>query len=185
MPPLPVFETSRLILRGITENDAATYKKYFVTYEVISQLAATVPWPYPENGAADYIHTQIMPKQGLDKWVWGIVLKENPNELIGAVDLWREGTPENRGFWLGRQFWGKGYMTEAVEPVMDYAFNHLGFEKLIFTNAVGNERSRRVKEKTGARFLYKKPARFVNPEYTEHEIWELTKQEWKLFRSAS
>lgn len=69
-------------------------------------------------------------------------------------------------------------MTEAVEPVMDYAFNELGFEKLVFTNAVGNIRSRRVKEKTGAKLVRVAPAKFVNPAYTEHEIWELSKTEW-------
>lgn len=70
-------------------------------------------------------------------------------------------------------------MTEAVEPVMDYAFTNLGFEKLVFANAVGNIKSRRVKEKTGARLLYIEPAKFVNPAYTEHEIWELKKEDWK------
>lgn len=90
--------------------------------------------------------------------------------------MWREGRPENRGFWLGKPFWGKGYMTEAVAPVMDYAFNNFGFEKLVFANAVGNLKSRRVKEKTGAKLIDVKPAKFVNPEYTEHEIWELKRE---------
>ena len=177
---LPTFTTDRLILRGVIEADIPSYTRYFVDYEVISYLATTVPWPYPENGVADYVHNQILPSQGIDKWVWGIFLKESPDELIGVVDLWREGSPENRGFWLGRPFWGKGYMTEAVKPVMSYAFDHLGFEKLVFANAVGNLRSRRIKEKTGARLLYTKPKKFVNPAYTEHEVWELGKGEWGM-----
>src|ERR1700748_374006 len=157
MKTLPIFETARLILKGVTTADAPSYTKYFVDYEVIRHLSAAVPWPYPENGVSDFIRDQIMPKQGIDKWVWGIFLKDNQAELIGTVHLYREGTPENRGFWLGHPFWGKGYMTEAVEPVMNYAFDNLGFEKLIFSNAVGNNRSRRVKEKTGARWLYAAP----------------------------
>lgn len=111
--------------------------------------------------------------------VWGIFLKEAPDELIGAVDLWREGKPEHRGFWLGRKYWGQGFMTEAVEPVMDYAFDELGFDVLIFANAVGNIGSRRIKEKTGARLLRVEPAKFVDPKFTEHEIWELRKEDWK------
>ena len=39
-------------------------------------------------------------------------------------------------------------MTEAVVPVMDHAFNNLGFEKMVLANDLGNDRSRRVKEKT-------------------------------------
>ena len=98
--------------------------------------------------------------------------------MIGGVDLWRVGIPENRGFWLGKPFWGQGIMTEAVTPVMDYAFNELGFDKLIFSNALGNNKSRRVKEKTGARFIGTRAAKFVDPAYNEAETWELTKGEW-------
>lgn len=175
---VPTFETDRLILRPIQLSDAEAYEAIFVDYEVVSQLAAAVPWPYPKGGVAEYLSNLILPEQGVSRWAWGIFLRDEPKQIIGCVDLWRQGKPENRGFWLGKKYWGKGYMTEAVEPVMDYAFNELGFEKLVFTNAVGNIRSRRVKEKTGAKLVRVAPAKFVNPAYTEHEIWELSKTEW-------
>jgi ribosomal-protein-alanine N-acetyltransferase len=175
---IPEFETERLILRQVTLEDAPSYTEHFVDYEVIRHLGASVPWPYPEGGAAEYLKSAVIPRQGIDRWTWGLFLKENPGALIGVVDLWREGHPENRGFWLGRKFWGRGLMSEAVAPVMDYAFNDLGFERLIFSNAAGNARSARVKEKTGARFLRIEQAKFVDPAYTGHEIWELTREEW-------
>jgi len=184
MRPLPTFQTERLLLRGIRLEDADAYTKHFVDYAVISHLSPTVPWPYPEGGVFDYLKNRILPQQGKNKWVWGILLRTNPEEIIGGVDLWRDGTPENRGFWLGKQFWGRGIMTEAVTPVMDYAFNELGFEKLIFANARGNTRSRRIKEKTGARLLRTEPAKYVDPAYTEREVWELTKEEWLKFRAT-
>lgn len=179
MHGLPIFETKRLILRGVTESDAPSWQKHFVDYEVIRNLSSLVPWPYPENGVLSFMKNVIFPHQGIDRWVWGIFLKENPNELIGAVDLWREGKPEHRGFWLARKYWGQGLMTEAVEPIMDYAFDELGFEVLVFANAVGNIGSRRIKEKTGARLLGVEPAKFVDPKFTEHELWELRKENWK------
>jgi ribosomal-protein-alanine N-acetyltransferase len=185
MSEVPTFETERLLLRAVALADAPAYQKHFVDYEVISQLASAVPWPYPENGAYEYLETIVLPNQGKDRWLWGLFLKTSPNELIGAVDLWREGRPENRGFWLGRKFWGQGLMTEAVKPVMDYAFDHLGFEKLIFSNALGNTKSRRVKEKTGAVLIGTRRAAFVNPNYTEAETWELTKSAWTKFSAAS
>jgi RimJ/RimL family protein N-acetyltransferase len=163
---------------------AADYEKHFVDYEVISQLSSVVPWPYPKGGVAEYLKTLILPAQGKERWAWGIFSKQNPQELIGCVDIWRKSSPENRGFWLARKHWGQGIMTEAVEPVMDFAFEKLAFEKLVFTNALGNTRSRRVKEKTGARLIAVAPAKFVNPEYTEHEIWELTKEEWLKRRAV-
>lgn len=179
MTELPVFTTQRLILRGVTLEDAPAMQKYFNDYEVIRELAARVPWPYPDNGALDFLTNTVLPRQGNNHWVWGIFLQENAAELIGVVDLWRREAPENRGFWLARKFWGKGLMTEAVAPVTAHAFNVLGFERLIFGNAVGNLRSRRVKEKAGARWLRSEPAKFVDPNYTEREIWELTKADWE------
>ncbi len=177
---VPSLETERLLLRGVRLDDAPSYEKHFVDYEVISQLASVVPWPYPNGGVLDHIKTVILPAQGKSRRFWGIFLKIRPEELIGGIDLWREGKPENRGFWLGKEFWGRGIMTEAVGPVMDYAFDDLGFERLVFSNAVGNVRSRRIKEKTGARLVGTRPAKFVNPDYVEAETWELTKEQWKL-----
>ncbi|MBK8202512.1 MAG: GNAT family N-acetyltransferase [Bdellovibrionales bacterium] len=172
---LPTFKTERLVLKEVTTADLPSYEKYFVDYEVISHLSAAVPWPYPKNGVEEFLNKFIFPDQGKTQWLWGICEKERPDTLIGVVHLWREGRPENRGFWLGKPFWEKGYMTEAVAPVMDYAFNELGFEKLVFANAVGNEKSRRIKVKTGARLVGVKAAKFVDPKYTAHEVWELTK----------
>ena len=63
-------------------------------------------------------------------------------------------------------------MTEAVKPVTDYAFDVLGFEKLVLANAVGNPASRRIKEKIGAIFLRTEPATYVNPSYTEREAYQ-------------
>ena len=174
----PVQITERLLLKAVAETDIPSYEKHFVDYEVIRHLASVVPWPYPENGVRDFIKENILPKQGKDKWVWGIFLHQYPDELIGVVDLWRPGKPENRGFWLGKKFWRQGLMTEAVTPVNDFAFIDLGFERLIFANAKGNIASRRIKEKTGAKFLRVEPASFVDPIYSEREIWELTKTDW-------
>lgn len=179
MTKLPVFQTERLTLRGVTLEDAPAMQKNFNDYAVIGELAAHVPWPYPENGAVEFLQNTVLPQQGNDHWVWGVFLRENPEELIGIIDLYRAGRPEHRGFWLARKHWGRGIMTEATAPVTDYAFDVLGFERLLLANAVGNLRSRRIKEKFGARWLRTEPAKFVNPDYTEHEIWELTRADWQ------
>ena len=118
---------------------------------------------------------------GIDSWDWSIFLKENPKECIGCIGLWRKGRPENRGFWLARKHWRKGLMTEAVQATLSYAFNELGFKKLVFANAVQNTASRRIKEKTGCRYIKTIPRKFVDPECRESEIWELTKEDWLKF----
>jgi RimJ/RimL family protein N-acetyltransferase len=184
MTQIPEFKTKRLILRDIQESDLVSWQKYFNDYEVIRHLSAHVPWPFPEDGVKTFYEKAVKPKQGMDKWLWGIFLQENPSELVGCVDLWREPKPDNRGFWLAKKHWGKGIMTEAVEPVMDYAFNELGFEILYFGNALGNTRSRRVKEKTGAKFIRVEPVKHVDPQLTEMEIWELKKDDWFKFKAT-
>jgi RimJ/RimL family protein N-acetyltransferase len=175
---LPTFQTARLFLRPVSLSDVKAYQKYFVDYEVVRFLSSAVPWPYPENGVEYFLENLVLPRQGIDRWCFGIYLKTNPQELIGCVDLWREPRPENRGFWLGKKFWGQGIMTEAVAPITDYAFNKLGFEVLYFSNAVGNTASRRVKEKAGATLLGVRPASFVSAEFTEAELWELKKENY-------
>ena len=178
----PNIETARLALKPVTAADIPSYEKHFIDYEVIRHLAQETPWPYPVDGVKDFVLNHILPNQGKDKWVWGIFLKENPSELIGVVDLWREGNPEHRGFWLGKAFWNRGLMTEAAGAINDFAFQDLGFEKLIFSNAKGNIQSRKIKEKTGAKLIGVEPATFVDPIYTEHELWELSKEDWLEFK---
>lgn len=180
---IPTFMTRRLILRPIELSDAESYENQFNDYEVISHMSAAVHWPYSKGDVARYLESVVLPFQGTTRWTWVLLLKEQPDVVIGCVDLWREGNPENRGFWLGKKYWGLGYMTEAVEPVTKYAFIELGFEKLIFANAVGNIRSRRIKEKTGAQLISIEPAKFVNPAYQQQEVWELTKDAWQKFKN--
>jgi RimJ/RimL family protein N-acetyltransferase len=172
-------ETERLILRDVRLADPAAYTKNFAVYDIVRHLAAAIPWPYPQTGFADFIAGRIEPEQGKTCWCWALYLKTDPAEPIGNIDLRWGDNKENRGFWLARQYWGHGYMTEATDAVTDYAFDVLGFERLIVSNAVGNTRSRRIKEKAGALWLRNEPFKFVDPALVEREVWELTKAAWK------
>ncbi len=178
----PILSTKRLTLRPVVEADAPAIQARFADYEVIRHLRRGVPWPYPADGALSFIREQVLPVQGRSKWFWALHL-DGVDGAIGVIDLWREARPDNRGFWLGRDFWGRGCMTEAADRVTDYAFETLGFEELIFKNARGNRRSRNVKLRAGVRLIDIRPAQFVDPAYTEAEIWRLTKSDWAARRS--
>jgi RimJ/RimL family protein N-acetyltransferase len=181
----PGFETERLVMRPPADADIPSYQRNFADWEVVSQLARHVPWPYPADGAATFFRDILYPGLASGrKWFWVLALKTDPGTAVGAVDLWRDGRPENRGFWLAKAHWGRGLMSEAVTPVTEYAFTVLGFETLVFANAVGNARSRRIKEKQGARLVRVEPAAFVDPRYTEHEVWELRRDAWRSRRSS-
>ena len=87
MTVLPVIKTQRLILKSVTEHDIPSYERHFVDYEVIRHLSSIIPWPYPDNGVYEYVKNEILPKQGNNKWVWGIFQCIHPDDLIGVVDL--------------------------------------------------------------------------------------------------
>lgn len=176
--PLRCLETKSLLLKPMQLDYLGDYIRHFVDYRVIRFLSKNVPWPYPEDGVRHFLEEQIIPTQGSERFCFGIFLKVNPEELIGCIDLWRAPQPENRGFWLGFDFWGHGYMTEACEEMNRLAFEELNFERLYFSNAVGNSRSSRIKRKTGAKFLEIIPAQFVDPVFNQAELWILKREDW-------
>ena len=181
---IPQFDTERLLIRGVCLEDASSYEANFATYDVVQFLSNRVPWPYPKGSLRTFLQEVVLPEQGQERWLWVLLPKENPKEVIGAVELWREGKPEHRGFWLTKRYWGQGLMREALIPIMNYAFATLEFSSMVFSNAVQNTRSRGIKEKMGARYLGTKPAQFVDPQCSQTELWEISAQEWFRFQET-
>ncbi len=184
---VPTLSSERLIFRNIRQADLENIQRNFQDYQTVRFLNSAVPWPYPQDGAVTWYRKMHLPGHGTKHWNWAICRKESPDELIGVIGLFcnAHSHSSNRGFWLDRRFWKRGYMTEACTVINDYAFDVLGFEKLIFDNALGNEASRRIKEKTGATFIEIIEAKFVDPAITKLERWELTREAWQKLRSKS
>lgn len=178
----PILETERLILRPVSLEDAPAIQKYFGNWDIIRNMAVTVPWPYPPDGAIQYLG-RILPKMSTgDMCEWAINLKETPVEMIGAIAISkRDDGNLRRDFWLAEPFHGNGYMTEAVTAVHDYIFFELKAPLIIVNNAVNNKGSRRVKEKTGAIFLKTEELHYHNGD-TVGEVWEITKENWQKIR---
>jgi hypothetical protein len=44
--------------------------------------------------------------------------------------------------------------------------------------------SRRIKEKTGAQLIGHREIKFVDPLFTESEIWELSRENWLKFKGV-
>ncbi len=176
-----ILNTERLHLRPLVETDIPNVQKYFAHWGVIRHLINTVPWPYPDDGAKDFYHSVVAPNQGKDRWFWAINTKENPDYMIGQVELryYPINEHSNRGFWLGLPYHGKGYMTEAATAVTDFAFSSLGFEQLCTTSAVSNPASRRVKEKQGMRFVKtKKGALPTGGGDQMEDVFIMTRDDW-------
>ena len=83
--------------------------------------------------------------------LWGIALKSN-NKLIGTCTIFKI-SQQNKigeaGYILNRAYWGKGLMTEAMNTVLDYAFNKLDFHRIEADTDPKNIASLALLEKLG------------------------------------
>jgi RimJ/RimL family protein N-acetyltransferase len=183
MPPTPVLHSERLTLRPVGPADTPTIQRRFNQWEVVKYLAATVPWPYPDDGAATNMVETLQEIEAGEKAIWAITLKGAEDELIGRIDLWPDDgiIRTQRGFWLDPEFWGRGLMTEAAERVTEYAFTELGWRHLWLRNGEKNQGSYRVKEKQGARIVDRVPAKFVCGDMLS-VVWYLGADEWLAHR---
>jgi len=178
-----VLETPRLVLRPLQLEDAARAQVLFPHWEIVKFLNAIVPWPYPADGAFTYYREVALPAVARgEQWHWTLRLKSAPEDMIGAIGLMQKAV-DNRGFWLGLAWHGRGLMTEAASAVTDYWFDVLGFPVLRSSKAVGNAASRRISEKMGMRLVGTEMRNYVSGRLPG-EIWEITAEEWWARRRA-
>ena len=59
------------------------------------------------------------------------------------------------GYWLGKPFWGRGIVPEAVTEMLRRAFEDIGMQKVWVGYYEGNSKSKRVQEKCRFRFQRK------------------------------
>lgn len=172
-------ETERLLLAPLGEcpDDIEDIQRYISAYNVARFLK--VPWPYPEDGAQTFWQNQQPKITAGEKIIWGLRLKATPEELIGCIDYQKMSDDGRwgRGFWLASSFHSQGLMTEAVKVSLDYMFNETGMTVLTVVNLVGNAASRRIKEKTGTKFLGVFERAGIHGAARE-ERWELAKMDW-------
>jgi len=185
MPPTPVLETPRLVLRPLRRKDAPVIQHRFPRWEIVRHLDAKIPWPYPSGGAAAHIETCLGEMARGEKAHWAIIPKTGPADLIGVIDLWPDDgvSRSQRGFWLDPEFQRQGLMTEAAERVTAYAFTELGWPHLWFSNAQDNHASRRIKEKQGARLVDLMISHCVSGQ-VEQMVWQLTAKDWMARQPA-
>lgn len=182
----PALETNRLILRPVTLEDAPAIQKHFGRWEIIQHMAPPVPWPYPKDGAITFLKNIALPQMERGEGHnWAITLKNMPDECIGVIGFrfLKKGQNENRGFWLAEEYWGQGIMTEAIAATNDFIFFELGIKKFTVISAKSNIASRRVKEKTGARFLRMTELEHHSGE-KKAEIWEVMKEKWMEVKAS-
>jgi len=75
--------------------------------------------------------------------------------LIGAVGLTGFRTQHAHaelGYWVGKDYWGKGYCTEAVREIVRFGFEQLGLNRVFGRHMARNLASGRVMDKAGLKY---------------------------------
>jgi RimJ/RimL family protein N-acetyltransferase len=176
LPMMSTAKTERLLLRPIALEDAEQIQIIFPHWQIVRYLLKRVPWPYPPDGARHFIQQIALPDiaSGV-AWTWTLRLKSAPGQIIGTLEL-RKGE-DNRGFWLGLPWQGRGLMLEACAWANDYWFDTLGFPILRVSKAIANESSRRISLRQGMRLVGTSERDYVSGRLRS-ETYELTAQEW-------
>ena len=147
-------ETERVLLRRFTLDDArAMYKNWASDPDVTKFLT----WP---------AHSGIdVSKAVLEEWVslyaeknyyqWAIVLKEHGNDPIGSISAVRmdeEIDMVHIGYCLGKEWWRRGIMSEALKAVMDFFFDRVGANRVESRHDPRNPHSGMVMKKCGMKY---------------------------------
>lgn len=147
-------ETPRLILRPWREEDLHDLYEY-ASVEGVGEKAGWKHHQSPEESA------RILGFFISGRKTFAMELKET-GRVIGSIGVEPRhedsGLPDELqgreiGYAMSRDHWGMGLMPEAVKAVMDYCFRVLDYDYLTCGHFDHNDRSRRVVEKCGFRYL--------------------------------
>lgn len=150
-----ILQTDRLILRRFVESDA---EAMFQNWASSAENLTYVTWnPHPDvevtrNSIRNWVDSYANPNY----YKWAICLKENPEQVIGDISIVEMDVEDSSceiGYVLGKAYWGRGIMTEALKTVLDFCFTQAGFQKVRARYASLNPASGRVMEKAGMFYL--------------------------------
>ena len=159
-------ETERLILRPFKKSDApmvCRLRTKEVTYNLLSDTQS-------EDEAASWVSRARKSVNEKQCYPMAVTLKED-GRLMGMCGLFRvswEHLNAELIYWLGKDFWGNGYMTEAARRMIQFGFEELGLERISVGCFARNKASARIIEKLGftpegvARHAYCKDGEFLD-----------------------
>jgi [ribosomal protein S5]-alanine N-acetyltransferase len=145
-------ETARLNLRPINANDSGRIEELAEDYD-IAKSTLNIPHPYPKGSGVQFIES-ILNAEKNNKIVMFAIEEKESQLLIGLINI-NLSAPYKRGelaYWVGKEYWGKGYGTEATRIVLEYGFNDLNLNKIFAASFTTNPGSWRIMEKVGLKY---------------------------------
>ncbi|HIT69990.1 MAG TPA: GNAT family N-acetyltransferase [Candidatus Aphodomonas merdavium] len=179
--------TERLVLRPWHEKDAP----YLFVYAGDPAVGPAAGWP-PHRSVEESLDVIRHVLSGAQCYA---ICEKGNGTPIGAIELKcgaNTGLTEREdecelGYWLGKPFWGRGYVPEAAEELIRYAFEALGMTAIWCCSFEGNRKSQSVQKKLGFRYHHscgEVPVPLLN-ETRAGRIAILTKAQWRRSRAPA
>ena len=171
---------TRINLRPLVAADAVSIHKYARHREICRYTF--LPYPYSRRHADEWVITSSeRNRSGLD-FNMGIELPET-GEVIGMISL-NNIDHFNRhaelGYWLGKPFWGHGYVSEAIGLIVAHGFRQIKLKRIYARVMHPNKTSAHLLEKCG--FTYEGTLRRQikrNGRYLDELRFGLLLEEWR------
>ncbi len=177
---LPTITTHRLTLRLISNDDVDAIFEIFSDAEVMRYWSTP---PLADRAGAVELVNEIrdsFARQVMLKWG---VARLADHRLIGTTTLYNLDFTNRRaelGYALGRKHWGQGYMHEALQALLSYAFETLDLRRLEADVDPRNQASIQTLERLGFQkegFLRERWE--VGGEIQDALFYGLLRPEWK------
>ncbi len=181
---IPTLVTGRLVLRAFNLSDAPDLQRLAGDIAVADTTAA-IPHPYPNGAAEEWIGThkdEFIKKKML---ALAVTIKDT-GELAGCVSIMDIDSMSNSGelgYWIGKDFWGKGYCTEAAGAIMEYGFENMRLNRIAARHFARNPASGKVMQKLGMKQEgYLKQAFVRWGRYEDDVLYAILREDWTAAR---
>jgi len=138
-------------LSPVQDGDQSAYLKHFADKDTADRLLK-IPYPYTKEDAEKWVRYCVDSAQTAPH-VTTFALRRADGFLIGGAGLvLNTGTSAHRGeigYWVSKNYRGRGLATAAVKALSHYGFEDLGLRRLEATAFPHNAASHRVLERAG------------------------------------
>lgn len=140
----------KIILRPLSGSDAEKMHEYSKEPK-LNKYSGPYKASKSIEDAREYIkECNEKLKEGVS-YHFGIYIKNNEEfvGVIGFFDLDKESKKGELGFWVAKDFWNKGYMSEAVDLITRFIFKELRYKKIYSIFHELNKSVERILQKVG------------------------------------
>lgn len=149
--------------------------------KAIADTTLNIPHPYEDGIAEQWIGTHEGKFKKGELANFAVILKET-DQLIGAIGLVinKRFNRAELGYWIARNYWNKGYTTEAAKRVLEYGFAERGVHKIHASHLKRNPSSGRIMEKIGMTKEGEFKEHVIKSgKYEDLIIYGITQKEWQ------